>query len=358
MNTCFTVAQTFGAAAANSLALAGDTGTMYVDSGTYAINIATEYHKERVGADGAAKIELLSAAISVLALAAVTVKVSFDAVERLRTTGAAAAAQADVDPKIMLVFTTVNLFVDFGMCASIVLRRTGGMARCVGVRCPSLGGCCCCCCECSSCCMPGRVPGGSAVVPVRRRGLRLTWAGKPTGRSPSQSARHRPPSTPRQKFSPLRSMPAEAAETAEEASEASADVSLGQVAALATELDVSPRHDLNVCSAFAHVLADTMRTLTVMACSLLVWVGGLDAGTTDAIGSLIVCAVIALVAIYLAFEACAQAGRLLRASGGGGGARGSGRAAAAPPTADERAEGSYVDLDGESAGDGLQRTAV
>ena len=72
------------------------------------------------------------------------------------------------------------------------------------------------------------------------------------------------------------------------------------------DLDLSPSHDLNLCSAFAHVLADTMRTLTVMACSLLVALGGLDAERTDAIGSLIVCGVIVVVAIAVLQQTVAQ----------------------------------------------------
>lgn len=76
---------------------------------------------------------------------------------------------------------------------------------------------------------------------------------------------------------------------------------------LTAELDVSPQRDLNLCSAFAHVLADTLRTFTVMACALLVSVGGFDASATDAVGSLVVCAVIAVVAAYVTYEACSQA---------------------------------------------------
>ena len=76
---------------------------------------------------------------------------------------------------------------------------------------------------------------------------------------------------------------------------------------MVADLDVSPRRDLNLCSAFAHVLADTMRTLTVMTCALLVSFGGVDALTADAVGSLVVSAIIALVAAYVLYEACVQA---------------------------------------------------
>ena len=76
---------------------------------------------------------------------------------------------------------------------------------------------------------------------------------------------------------------------------------------MVADLDVSPRQELNLCSAFAHVLADTMRTLTVMTCALLVSFGGVDALTADAVGSLVVSAIIALVAAYVLYEACVQA---------------------------------------------------
>lgn len=38
---------------------------------------------------------------------------------------------------------------------------------------------------------------------------------------------------------------------------------------IAADFDVSPHENLNLCSAFAHVVADTMRTITVMTCAIL-----------------------------------------------------------------------------------------
>ena len=103
---------------------------------------------------------------------------------------------------------------------------------------------------------------------------------------------------------------------------------------MVADLDVSPRRDLNLCSAFAHVLADTMRTLTVMTCALLVSFGGVDALTADAVGSLVVSAIIALVAAYVLYEACVQAlalrtGQPNHTSADGGALSGSRSAAAA-----------------------------
>eukprot|EP00966_Prymnesium_polylepis_P142988 3300617-Prymnesium_polylepis.1 len=61
-----------------------------------------------------------------------------------------------------------------------------------------------------------------------------------------------------------------------------------------------------MCSAFAHVIADTMRTLTVMGCALLVSVGGFDSERTDAVGSLVVCCIILGIAAYIGHEALVQ----------------------------------------------------
>ena len=80
------------------------------------------------------------------------------------------------------------------------------------------------------------------------------------------------------------------------------------------DLDLSPSHDLNLCSAFAHVLADTLRTLTVMACALLVQLGGFDSEATDAVGSLVVCAIIILIAAFVAVETSLALRRLLTAT--------------------------------------------
>ncbi|KOO33515.1 hypothetical protein Ctob_014399 [Chrysochromulina tobinii] len=119
------MAQTAGATAAHSLALMGDTATMAVDSVTYAINIGAEYHKETVGPRAAARIEIGASLLSVVALVAVTISIVISAVARLSE--AAAEKDEDVDPLIMLIFTSMNLAVDIGMCGSIVLRRTSGL---------------------------------------------------------------------------------------------------------------------------------------------------------------------------------------------------------------------------------------
>lgn len=132
LNTVFTLAQIGGATAANSLALMGDTGTMAIDSATYAVNIAAEYYKARLGARRSALVEVAASGVSVLALLGVTAFVFYDAIARI----SALDDDQEVDPIIMLAFTCVNLLVDFGMCASFLLRKTGGLAGCLPSYCP------------------------------------------------------------------------------------------------------------------------------------------------------------------------------------------------------------------------------
>jgi len=74
------------------------------------------------------------------------------------------------------------------------------------------------------------------------------------------------------------------------------------------------RENLNMCSAFAHVTADTMRTLTVMLCAFLVALGGLDSEKTDAAGALVVSVIILAIAAYIAYEALLQTREYFRRS--------------------------------------------
>ena len=300
LNTTFTIAQMFGASAAHSLALLGDTGTMVVDSLTYAINIAAEYHKEALSARSAAKVELAASIVSLVALLGVTAWITFDAVVRL--TSLDDGTQLDVDPNIMLLFTTINLLVDFGMCGSIVLRRTGGLAGCI------LGHCCRCRCGGCWCCCARRSMPRSTVT-----------AGGKTPKRESERTERSPHGSLGRGRQPHYTCTLESAHGAGEAADEGGSphgAALEQLSVLTAELDVSPKRDLNLCSAFAHVLADTMRTLTVMACALMVSIGGFDSSVTDAVGSLIVCTVIALVAAYVGYEAAVQALQLARAGRG------------------------------------------
>ena len=453
LNTTFTLAQTAGATAANSLALLGDTGTMYVDSVTYAINIAAEYYKTRLGARRSAYVEVAASTISVLALLGVTAFVMWDAVARLK----APATGEEVDPIVMLVFTCFNLLVDIGMCASMILRKTGGVSDCLSHRC----GCLSSCLRMASPLSAGSSGSGGGRQETRSKThagdqSRGSHASLPMNAELSEtlvndvasaaaaaaaaagngasSPRPVPPhSVPPQKMigaasdggsahsapkAPRRSLvaristaaatprgskaaavryarmsnsqqqeeenddqegmegraeqandrpqavlgaSARAADEGESADDGSVTdeeerqvwASLGLGADLQTDpqqtdpqhdpqqlhdeqrqqangtrsdgllaggliaeeleeaLDLSTASELNLCSAFAHVLADTLRTFTVMGCALMVWLGGLDSETTDAVGSLVVCAVILVVAAYVALETSRQIRRLL-----------------------------------------------
>ena len=71
-------------------------------------------------------------------------------------------------------------------------------------------------------------------------------------------------------------------------------------------LDLDASKELNLFSAFAHVFADTLRTLTVLTCALLVWVAGVPPETADAVGALIVSGIVLVITLYLAYETFVQ----------------------------------------------------
>ena len=96
LNTIFTTAQMVGGVASNSLALISDTGTMFVDSATYAVNLVAEYYKEQLGGRGADVVEVVASIVSVVALIAVSVLIMHESILRL---------QAGPDPDKLLPST-------------------------------------------------------------------------------------------------------------------------------------------------------------------------------------------------------------------------------------------------------------
>ena len=245
LNTAFTIAQLCGAAAANSLALMGDTGTMAVDSMTYAINLYAEYNKSRLGADRAEALEIGASVFSVVALLGVTAYVMRDAIDRLN------APQGDgdgVNPSIMLFFTSLNLLIDFGMCGSIVLRHGTStlVPRCL---CPR------CCCrrrhdqheaEMQRQLAPASLFSSSSAchacdTAAAGGGVASAWAREGGGAGGGEGGR----------------------EGGGEDGGESGGEAAHQTAVSAPKAATRARENLNMCSAFAHVLADTMRTLTV-----------------------------------------------------------------------------------------------
>ena len=259
-NTVFTTAQVFGATFANSLAMFSDTSTMFVDSITYLVSLIAEHQRVRCGVRGAAAAELGASAFSVIALFAVTIAVTNDAARRITTH----EEEEDVDPRIMLGFTIVNLFVDIFMCAPFVklLRRR-----------------------------PGRRSGQSSALVEST----IVLSDAPQSEPQASDPRSRVVVVPQDGERSPRDEPA-----------------VGNDDGGGLDLDASK--ELNLFSAFAHVFADTLRTLTVLTCALLVWVAGVPPETADAVGALIVSGIVLVITLYLAYETFVQ---LLAFVGGG-----------------------------------------
>ena len=279
----------------------GDTGTMYVDSATYLVNIFAEYYKDGLGERGKA-LEIGASFVSAFSLVGITAYVMTHAVMRL---GSEPGEEEDVNPGIMLFFTVCNIFIDLGMFLSIVLRRTGGLYGCILRRCRCIAG------------RPAGTAGARGSVPSSDDAANHSSCGE-AGGGGGQSA------PLAQCASSLLSSEVHA-QIVEHRAALGADGSGGGgggagggpdgsrgrsdsdvVSGLAVEMNIKPSEELNLCSAFAHVIADTMRTFTVLACALLVALGGLDSERTDAIASLVVSIIILFVAAYIFYEATVQ----------------------------------------------------
>ena len=210
LNTSFACAQVVGAEVSHSLALAGDTGTMLVDSVTYLINIVAAHVAILGFRESTAKaIELCAALVSVASLIVVAALTTQDSVLRIMHHNSTATPsvvvvsdeEPKIQPQVMFTFTALNMLIDIGMIGSIVLRKHGGWHGVI-TRCYRFAH------------TLGRRPEGPLAA----------GDGGGGGGDANDSA-----------------------------------------VALGTE------GELNIFSALAHVLADTLRTVTEMACSLLVW---------------------------------------------------------------------------------------
>ena len=232
---------------------------MFVDSITYLVSLIAEHQRVRCGVRGAAAAELGASAFSVIALFAVTIAVTNDAARRITTH----EEEEDVDPRIMLGFTIINLFVDIFMCAPFVklLRRR-----------------------------PGRRSGQSSALVEST----IVLSDAPQSEPQASDPQSRVVVVPQDGERSPRDEPA------------AGDDGGG--------LDLDASKELNLFSAFAHVFADTLRTLTVLTCALLVWVAGVPPETADAVGALIVSGIVLVITLYLAYETFVQ---LLAFVGGG-----------------------------------------
>ena len=247
LNSVFTAAQVAGSIVSHSLALMGDTGTMVTDSITYSINIFAEYVHIR-GADPrtSAAIHTAAAAISVIALVAVSVLTVCESIGRIMeitgdSHGSGGDEPKEVNAQVMFAFTLGNLFIDIGMLGSILLRKRGGWLGLLT-------------CKCLSPVEPKR----SSAAGTMDAQLLEEAVADPGDAPPSDAAGEQP---------------------------------------------ARSGADLNVCSALAHVLADTLRTVTEMACSLLIWLDkDINGEMADAVSALLVCAIILAVACAITWE--------------------------------------------------------
>ena len=249
LNSTFTGAQIAGSVIANSVALGADSGTMVVDSVTYLFNIAAECVRLRGASERTcAMIDASASGLSVIALIVVSALAIQDAISRiLSNSGAGGGGASDpgnaVNAQVMFAFTLGNLIIDIGMLGSILLRKRGGW---VGVL------------TCRTCKKQQSVV--NAAGPDASGGIDAQLIG-----------------------------------AADFGGEGEAAGEHGGTAAHGEEL--------NIFSALSHVMADTMRTVTEMTCSLLIWADqSINGEMADAYSALIVSATILAIAAFILYE--------------------------------------------------------
>jgi len=253
VTTLFTMAQFFGAFFANSLSMLGDCITMAVDSATYAMNIFAEKAKIRllkmpgggmlweVKKGEMQRLDKRVALVSALSLVGVTLYILIDAAQRLQSE----AGVDPVKPKIMFWFTAINLVMNFISCTAFL------------------------------------------YIPRKKKHLQQREA-----------------SDEYEQLNLTLDYEIELQDMSEVPIIGDAESS-GRVAPLETaeqEAKTWFEENLNLLSAFAHLLADTLRSLTVFVTSTYVWSVGGDAVFADAVSSLIVCSMVLMVAGMLLWE--------------------------------------------------------
>ena len=258
MNTFFTICQLSGSLMSHSQALLADTQTMFVDSGTYAINIFAELLKVR-GAPRrtAAAVDLFAASVSVIALAVVAGLDLWSSIQRL----IAGTCDDDIKAPIVFGFTVGNLVIDISMLGSILLRKRGGWKGMLMCLCGHSG--------------------------ARRTflGRAKTYVTDVANTSRTECGSSTPPG--------INAMGAAYAQGEGGEEELVVETATGE---------------LNVFSALAHVLADTMRTVTEMTMSLIIW-GDKDENLKcriDAGSAIVVGVIILSIGAYIAYETIVQ----------------------------------------------------
>lgn len=239
MNTLFTIAQAFGSIIAHSKALGADTGTMFVDSATYLINIYAEYLKVRGFSERTcAVVDIIASVVSAISLLVVTGVFLFVSIDDLEEVGSGDDGE-DVNGMVMVFFTVGNLLIDLGMVGSILLRNRGGWKGFFT-------------------CQMHKREVYTITSPVAASEGGTTTLASPVADDDGEACEHDKPTA---------------------------------------------TGDLNVFSALAHVLADTMRTVTEMACGVLVWADpSIDGGKADNVSAIIVCGIILAITLYIIHE--------------------------------------------------------
>jgi Co/Zn/Cd efflux system component len=115
LNTTFAIAQMIAANIANSLTMFSDSGSMLVDSVSYAISLWMERYKVKYGKQKSKLCEVYVSILSVLLLVIVTIVAVVDASKRLCCYD---DMNDKVDGRIVFGFSLANLFVDFFMCGN------------------------------------------------------------------------------------------------------------------------------------------------------------------------------------------------------------------------------------------------
>lgn len=257
LNSVFTGAQFAGSIISNSVALGADTGTMAVDSLTYLINIVAEVVRIRGASPRTSElIDATASGLSVIALIVVCALAVDESVGRLTSeagdsgSGDGSGDAEDINAPVMFAFTFGNLIIDIGMLGSILLRKRGGW---MGVL------------TCRTC----RQRGDEDLLPSDTTTNATPILAQDRCAQSTTSSSALPPAEP------------------------AADTACGE----------SAGEELNVFSALSHVVADTMRTVTEMACSLLIWADHrVNGEMADAISALVVSAIILLIAAFILWE--------------------------------------------------------
>lgn len=294
LNTSFATAQMIGAAFANSLSMFSDSGSMMIDSLTYAANIYTERRKEQLGGEQAALVEIRTTVFSIAALIMVTALMMNDSMKRLAsqnhvistTTTKIATPSANttspeqrqtVGGQYVLGFSLGNLVIDIVMCANYFYQRRRHVQFSRGTEEES---------------KRGQVMKRKAKR--ARRGVRHRRLNQMARVAP-ESAVLLAPSSDARTGDQNGSDPSDAVED-----RGDRDATGG------TREETVETGEINMAGAFVHLFADTLRTCTGVIAGPLELNSAADSLTIDAVATMIVCFLILAAAAFVAVETFQQ----------------------------------------------------